>query len=49
MIECTYCGRMLQEFHPGSEIEGDEMWIFALNDGEGGEGVMCQSCWEKRQ
>ena len=49
MIQCIYCGRALQEFDPESDIEPDEMWIFALNDGEGGEGVMCEDCFNKRQ
>lgn len=43
IIQCTYCGRELKEF--SLEEEGDEMWVFALNDGEGNEGIMCETCF----
>lgn len=47
-VNCTYCARSLKEFDINSDDEGDEMWIFPLNDNQGGEGIMCETCWHNK-
>ena len=48
-IHCFYCNRLLQMFDIEAGIEGDEMWLFMLNDGEGGEAYACENCHNKYQ
>ena len=46
-IHCYYCKRPLRMF--SDDYEGDDMWLFMLNDGQGGDAYMCQACHDKRQ
>ena len=45
-IHCYYCGLHLRMF--SEDYEGDRMWLFPLNDGEGGEAYMCEPCHKAR-
>ena len=46
-IHCHYCGCLLRMF--SDDYEGDDMWLFMLNDGKGGEAYMCLNCHDKHQ
>jgi hypothetical protein len=48
-VQCTYCGCTLQEFDLEADEEGDDMWIVPLDDGEGGEAIICDSCYTNKQ
>jgi inhibitor of apoptosis domain-containing protein len=47
-IHCFYCGRLLEQWNFDDDKEGDATWIFPLDDGEGGEGIMCEDCYNKQ-
>jgi hypothetical protein len=44
---CSDCGRMLH-FDLADDLEGDETWVFARNDGTGEEDTVCCECYDKR-
>jgi hypothetical protein len=45
---CSDCGRMLH-FDLADDLEGDETWVFARNDGTGAEDTVCVQCYDKRK
>jgi hypothetical protein len=36
-------------FDLADDLEGDETWVFARNDGTGAEDTVCVQCYDKRK